>query len=219
MAKLTSNKLTLGIVGAGNIAGPYVSDLMGFSQVEIAGVTDVQLERARVLADEHGLDLYNSLDAMLADDTIDLIVNLTIHHAHFEVNKASLEAGKHVFSEKPLALEYEQAKTLVELADAKGLRLGAAPFTLLYETHQSAWRTVRSGELGRVRLVYAELNWGRVETWHPHPQPYYKVGPLRDVGVYPLTFLTALFGPVREVTAQATLLKEDRVTLDGKRLP
>ena len=210
------SKLTLGIVGAGNIAGPYLEDLRNDPNVTVKGITDISLERARALADEYGIELYESLDAILGDDAIDLIVNLTIHHAHYEVNKACLEAGKHVFSEKPLALEYQEAKELVELADANGLRLGAAPFTLLYETHQSAWRTVLSGELGRVRLVYAELNWGRMETWHPHPQPYYEVGPLRDVGVYPLTFLTALFGPVREVTAHAATLKDDRVTMDGE---
>ena len=133
----------------------------------VKGVTDLSKERAQALADEYGVQVYENLETLLADDEVDLIVNLTIHHAHFEVNKACLEAGKHVFSEKPLALEYQEAKTLVDLAGAKGLRLGSAPFTLLYETHQSAWRTVRSGELGRVRLAYAELNWGRMETWHP----------------------------------------------------
>ena len=210
------SQLTLGIVGAGNIAGPYLDDLRNDPNAIVKGVTDLSKERAQALADEYGMELYESLDAMLGDEEVDLVVNLTIHHAHYEINKASLEAGKHVFSEKPLALGYGEAKELVELADARGLRLGAAPFTLLYETHQSAWRTVRSGELGRVRLAYAELNWGRMETWHPHPQPYYEVGPLRDVGVYPLTFLTALFGPVREVTAHAATLKADRVTLGGE---
>ena len=210
------SKLTLGIVGAGNIAAPYLEDLQNDPNITVKGITDLSKERAQALANEHDIRLYEDLDTMLVDDAIDLVVNLTIHHAHFDINKACLEAGKHVFSEKPLALEYEQAKTLVELADAKELRLGVAPFTLLYETHQSAWRVVRSGELGRVRLVYAELNWGRMETWHPHPQPYYGVGPLRDVGVYPLTFLTAMFGPVREVTAHAATLKEDRVTMEGE---
>ena len=209
-------KLTLGIVGTGHIVGDYVADLKDASQIALAGVTDRDLEKARVFAKAHNLNVYDSLGAMLADETIDLIVNLTIHHAHYEVNKACLEAGKHVYSEKPLALSYAEAKTLVDLAAAKGLRLGAALFTLLYETHQSAWRMIRSGELGHVRLVYAEVNWGRVETWHPRPKPYYDVEPLRDVGVYPLTFLTAVFGSIRAVTSYATTLKTDRVTLDGE---
>ena len=209
------SKLTLGIVGTGNIAGPYVEDLKAFELVTLAGVTDAQLDKATAFARVYGLRVYDDLETMLADDDIDLVVNLTIHHAHFEVNTKCLEAGKHLYSEKPLALTYKEAKALVELAAAEGLRLGAAPFTFLYETHQTAWRYVRAGELGQVRLVYAEVNWGRMETWHPHPEPYYGVGPLRDVGVYPLSFLTAVFGPVREVTAYATTLKTDRVTLDG----
>ena len=207
--------VTLGIVGAGNIAGPYITDLQTSNQLTIAGLTDALPERARALADEHGLRVYDSLDALLADDGVDLVVNLTIHHAHYAVNKACLEAGKHVYSEKPLALTFQQAKELVGLAQAKGLRLAAAPFTSLFESHQTAWRYVRAGELGRVRLVYAEANWGRMETWHPHPEAYYGVGPLRDVGVYPLTFLTGVFGPVRKVTSYATTLKADRVTLSG----
>ena len=144
------SKLTLGIVGTGHIAGDYVTDLKDAPQITLAGVTDKDLEKARVFAKAHNLNVYDSLGAMLADETIDLIVNLTVHHAHYEVNKACLEAGKHVYSEKPLALSYAEAKTLVDLAAAKGLRLGAAPFTLLYETHQSAWRIIRSGELGHV---------------------------------------------------------------------
>ena len=208
--------LTLGIVGAGNIAGPYIADLKNDPNVRVKGMTDAALERARTLAAEHNLIVYDSLAALLADGEIDLVVNLTIHHAHFEVNKQCLEANKHVYSEKPLALRYSEAKKLVDLADAKGLRLGAAPFTFLYESHQVAWDWVRAGKLGRVRLVYAEVNWGRMESWHPNPAPYYEVGPLADVGVYPLTFLTAVFGPVREVTALTTTLKKDRMTLDGE---
>ena len=148
---MTTSNLTLGIVGAGNIAGPYLEDLQNDPNTTVKGITDLSRVRAQAVADEYDIQLYESLDALLADDEIDLIVNLTIHHAHFDINKVCLEAGKHVFSEKPLALRHKQAKELVELADAKRLRLGVAPFTLFYETHQSAWRVVRSGELGRVR--------------------------------------------------------------------
>ena len=208
--------LTLGIVGAGNIAAPYLDDLQDDPNLTVKGVTDVSPEKARALADSYGLQVYEDLNALLADDEINLVVNLTIHHAHYEVTKQCLNAGKHVYSEKPLALRYDEAKELVELAAAKGLRLGAAPFTFLYETHQVAWEYVRAGKLGEVRLVYADANWGRMESWHPDPAPYYKVGPLADVGVYPLTFLTALFGPIREVTALTRTLKPKRETLGGE---
>lgn len=125
-------KLTLGVVGAGNIAGPYLDDLQADNTITVKGITDVALDKAQALAEQYDLELYESLDALLADDDIDLIVNLTIHHARYEVNKRCLEAGKHLYSEKPLALKYAEAKELVDLAEAKNLRLGAAPFTFLW---------------------------------------------------------------------------------------
>ncbi len=156
--------LRIGIVGTGNIAGPYVNDLKESQQLEIAGVTDAFVDKARAFAEEHTLNLYDDLDAMLADDNIDIIVNLTIHHAHYDITKRCLEAGKHVYSEKPLALTYAQAQELVQLADNKGLRLGVSPFTFLGEAQQTAWQQLRAGVLGTVRVVYAEVNWGRIET-------------------------------------------------------
>ena len=100
-------------------------------------------------------------------------------------------------TEKPVALRYDEAKALAELAATRGLRLSCAPATVLGEALQTAWKLVREGALGTVRAVYAEANWGRIESWHPSPQALYDVGPLVDVGVYPLTALTAIFGPVR----------------------
>lgn len=85
-----------------------------------------------------------------------------------------------------------------------------------HETHQLAWDAIRAGRLGQVRLVYADANWGRMETWHPNPAPYYEVGPLADVGVYPLTLLTAVFGAVREVSVFTSILKPERRTLSGE---
>ena len=205
----------IGIVGTGNIAGPYVKDLKASPQIDVGGVTDALWEKAEAFGAEHGLEVYDSLDAMLADDSVDIVVNLTIHHAHSDITKTCLNAGKHVYSEKPLALTYPQAQELVELAERKGLRLGASPFTFMGEAQQTAWRQVEADKLGKVRLVYAEVNWARIESWHPNPAPFYEVGPLWDVGVYPLTFLTAVFGPVRKVTAYGATLKADRTTLDG----
>ena len=207
--------MNVGIVGTGNIAGPYVKDLQASPQINISGVTDASPEKARAFGEEHGLEVYDTLDAMLADDSVELIANLTIHHAHYDVTTRCLSALKHVYSEKPLALTYREAKDLVALAEQKGVRLGASPFTFLGEAQQVAWRHLKAGELGTVRLAYAEVNWGRIESWHPNPAPFYEVGPLWDVGVYPLTFLTAVFGPVRQVTAYAKTLKTDRMTLDG----
>ena len=119
-------------------------------------------------------------------------------------------------TEKPVALRYDEARELVELAQRTGRRLSCSPATLLGEAQQTAWKLVRDGALGHVRVVYAEANWGRIESWHPTPQSLYAVGPLVDVGVYPLTILTAMFGPVRRVVAYGATLEPDRTTLAGE---
>jgi predicted dehydrogenase len=94
--------------------------------------------------------------------------------------------------------------------------LSSAPTTLLGEAQQTAWKLVRDGAIGRVRVAYAEANWGRIEEWHPEPESLYDVGPLVDVGVYPITILTAMFGPVRRVAASASTVEPERTRLDGK---
>ena len=211
-----NDKLKIAIVGCGNIAEPYARNLVTFPQLELVGMTDLDLPRAEALSAKHGGQVYPTYDALLADPAVDLVVNLTIHHAHYAVTKQALEAGKHVVSEKPLALTAEQARELVELADSRGLRLGGTPFTFMGEAQQTAMQMIRDGKLGKVRVAYAEVNWGRIETWHPAPAPFYDVGPLFDVGVYPLMFMTALFGPVRQVQSYGRVIYPDRVTKRGE---
>ena len=159
-----------------------------YPNVEIVGATDIDrvLSAAFVGAvRRHRLPV---LEALLADPAIDAVVNLTSHGIHAEVTTAALEAGKHVHSEKPMAGSYAEARRLVELADAKGLRLSCSPITFLGDAQETAWSLIASGAIGNVRVVYAEVNWGRIETWHPRPAPFYAIGPMADVGVYPLTY-------------------------------
>lgn len=207
--------MNVAIVGCGNIAGPYSKDIKKHAALNLLGFTDIDHARAQHFASEHGGTAYASLEALLADPAVETVVNLTIFEAHYEVVKRALEAGKHVYSEKPLALEYAQAQALVELARARGLRLAGAPITFLNEAQQSAMKLVRDGLIGPVRAVYAEVNHGRIETWHPNPAPFYAVGPMLDVGVYPLALATAMFGPAQRLSAFATTLKTSRVTKDG----
>jgi predicted dehydrogenase len=205
----------LALVGCGDIARRYAEAINHAEPLELAGATDVVPERAEALIADVGGRLYASVDELLADDTVDTVVNLTVPHAHAQVTAAALEAGKHVHTEKPLALAYDEARELVELAAAKGLRVSAAPSTLFGEAQQTAWRMVRDGAFGRVRAAYAEANWGRIERWHPSPQGLLSVGPMVDVGIYPITILTAMFGPARRVVAYGTTLYPDRVTKAG----
>jgi predicted dehydrogenase len=209
---------TLGaaIVGCGNIAPRYVQALRNHpDRVRLVGAHDLEWSRAETLAASFAGKTYKSLDAALADESVDLVVNLTTHTEHAEISARGLDAGKHVYSEKPLALVAEEARELVELAARTGLRLGCAPSTFLGEAQQTAWKLIREGRLGTVRAVYAEANWGRIESWHPRPQSLYDVGPLIDVGVYSLTILTTFFGPASRVLGFARGLLPERTTLDG----
>ena len=212
---MNDGAMRVGVVGCGNIAGPYAEAMKAYPQLELVGAADLDPERARAYGEKHGCRAYGSLDELLADEGVDCVLNLTIHHAHPEVVTKSLNAGKHVWSEKPLAMTYAESAQLVALATQTGLRLGCSPITYLGEAAQTAGRYLRSGALGPVRAVFAEVNHGRIETWHPAPAPFYEVGPLFDVGVYPLTLLTAFLGPARRVTAYGTVLKPERVTKTG----
>lgn len=207
--------MRIGIVGAGNIAVPYAQTIAAAEELELVAVTDALAGRADELVARFGGVAHPSLAALLADENVDAVVNLTAAVAHAEVTKAALEAGKHVHSEKPLALSYPEAKELVELAEERGLGLGASPATLLGEAQQTMWKLVREGALGTVRVAYAEANWGKVESWHPSPMTLHAVGAMGDVGVYPIAILTAMFGAARRVTAFAATLVPERVDRFG----
>jgi predicted dehydrogenase len=209
--------LRVGIVGCGNVAGPYARSIATHDEVELVAATDVDPARAAGFAAEHGCRALENLDALLADDQVEVVVNLTVHHAHYEVTKRALVAGRHVYSEKPMALEAEQALELVALAREQGVRLACAPSTFLGDAQQTVGAIIHGGELGPVRAVYADVNWGRIETWHPAPIPFYDVGVLVDVGVYPLTIATAFLGPAMAIEARGWDLMPDRVTTGGER--
>lgn len=210
--------LKIVVVGCGNVAGQYLKTLPPYAdKVRVLGFSDLDASRAEAFADEHGGKAYDSLDAVLADPEVDAVLNLTIHTAHVEVISRCLEAGKHVYSEKPLAMTSADAAGLCELADRKGLLLCGAPMNFLGEAQQTLWKTLRDGTVGTPRVVYAENNHGRIEAWHPNPGPFYGVGPLFDVAVYPITLATTFFGPVtRVVCGYARVLFPDRVTKQGK---
>lgn len=211
----SAQPLRIAIVGTGNIAGQYATDSRTYPHLDLVAASDLDPERAAAFGELHGCRIHASLDDLLADPDVDLVVNLTVHHAHFEVTRRALEAGKHVYSEKPLALDHGEARELVALAAACSVRLGCSPATFLGEAQQTAAQLLRGGRLGEIRAVYAEVNWGRIETWHPAPAPFYDVGVLVDVGVYPLTLVTTMLGPARSVRAWGWELAPHRRTVDG----
>ncbi len=220
--------MRIAFVGCGFVSAYYLATLPGHPQLELVGVTDRDEDRARAVAHRHGVRRYRDLDALLADDAVELVVNLTNPREHAAVTRSALEAGRHVYSEKPLAMDMADARALVELAEARGLLLSSAPCSLLGETAQTMWRAVREGTVGPVRVVYAELDDGMVHRMNyrgwisslGHPWPYrdeFEVGCTVEHAGYYLTWLVAFFGPARRVTSFASVQVPDKV--DGEPLP
>jgi len=202
--------MDVAIVGCGEIASAYAEGLSEYPDLPLVATADLERSRAESLAERYGADAFGALETLLAESGADLILNLTIHDAHASVTRACLEAGRHVVSEKPLALDAETARALVDLADREGLVLGGAPISGQADAQQYAARLLRDGHIGPVRMAYAVGNFGRTTEWNPNPEPFLRVGPLHDGAVYPLTVLTTLFGPVTRIrTADVSLLLEE----------
>ncbi|MDG3008129.1 Gfo/Idh/MocA family protein [Paludisphaera mucosa] len=215
--------MNIGLVGCGFVADYYVSTLVAYPDLKILGVVDRDPARADHFATFHGLPKVGSLDALLADDRIELVLNLTNPGSHYEVTKACLEAGKHVYSEKPLAMDVEHARELVELAERKGLELASAPCSLLGETAQTLWKALRERQVGTPRVVYAEMDDGMVHkmayrSWKsasgiPWPaKDEFEVGCTFEHAGYYLTWFPAFFGPAKTVTAFSATLLPDKGT-------
>jgi predicted dehydrogenase len=175
-------------------------------------------EVAEARAAEFGLKAM-SLEAMLADPAIALIVNLTIPRAHVDVGLRALEAGKHVYSEKPLGISFAEGKRLVEAARARGLRVGSAPDTFLGGAHQQARAIVDSGVLGQIVGGTAFFMCPGHESWHPDPAFYYDIGggPMLDMGPYYITDLVNLLGPVARVMAMSSTSRTERTITSAPR--
>ena len=191
-------------VGAGAVADRYAAGL-GNSPLSLTGVCDTDADRAERLAARHDADAFADLDAALAAVDAPVVVNLTSHSAHATVTRRSLAADRHVYSEKPLALDAATARDLLELAADRDRALGCAPVAPRCPAQRLAGRAVADGRLGRVGLGYAYAHVGRVTEWHDSPDGFLSVGPLYDGAVYPLTVLVALFGPVEQVRTADTL--------------
>jgi predicted dehydrogenase len=208
----------VGIVGCGVISSHYVEKSAMFDSFEIVACADLDPERATALADEHGLRPA-SVDEVIDDPAIDVILNLTPPVAHAQVTEQALTAGKHVYTEKPLAMTPEEGKRVLELAERSALRVGCAPDTFLSAPYQGARRLIDDGVIGDPLAVSASLLLGGAEFWHPNPEPFYAdgAGPLLDMGPYYLTAIIALLGPIRTVTGFSSTRYAERTVTVGPR--
>lgn len=213
-------KLKIAIIGCGNISQQYGTHVQNYPEdLEIVGAYDLDIARAEAFCQQYGGRPFRTYEEVLAAPDVDVVVNLTIHRVHYALNRQALLAGKHVYSEKPMALTLEEAKDLEAVAAQKGVRIAAAPITYLGEGIQTMARLMEENLVGPIRLGYVEVNWGQIERWIPAPANYYTVGPLLDVGVYAITALTFLLGPVRSVWGYSAILKNPRNDKEGKEFP
>ncbi|MBY3207848.1 Gfo/Idh/MocA family protein [Rhizobium laguerreae] len=217
MAQTNDMKLRIGVVGCGNISLAYMRNAPLFRGVEIIACADLNADAAKRRAAEFNLREAD-VDSLIDDKNIDLILNLTIPAAHFDVSMRALSAGKHVFTEKPLGVTAAEGRGLVDAAAAKGLMLGSAPDTFLGAAGRHARRQMEASAIGKPVTGTAFMMGRGMEHWHPDPSFYYQAGagPLMDMGPYYLTMMVNLMGPIRRVQAVATSGQEERlITAEG----
>jgi predicted dehydrogenase len=209
----------VGLIGAGVISTTYLENLTSFPDVEVRFVADIDVDRAKAQADKFGVPGSGTVEQLLADDAIEIVVNLTIPSAHVAVARQVLDAGKHVFSEKPFSLDRESGLELLAEAHRLGLRVATAPDTFLGAGLQTGKRLIAEGRIGTPLTAVTMFQGPGPESWHPNPDFYYLHGggPLFDMGPYYVTALVQNLGPVRRVAATRSTARTQRVIGSGPR--
>lgn len=207
-----STPFGIGVIGAGVISDTYLENLTSFPDVQVLIVGDRVTERARQQAEKYGVAAWGSAEDVLTHPGVQLIVNLTIPASHIEISQAAIDAGKHVFTEKPLGLDRSGSSELIRKADAAGLRVGSAPDTLLGPGFQTARRAILSGAIGTPLFAQTSFQTQGPDLWHPNPAFLFAkgAGPLLDMGPYYISALVSVFGPAATVASIGTKAHEER---------
>jgi predicted dehydrogenase len=217
--KTRTGPVGVGIVGAGNISNTYLENLNSFPDTTVVGVADLFPEAAQRQAERYGVGRSGTVESLLADDDVDIVVNLTTPNAHAEVASLAISAGKHVWNEKPLTVDRESAQALLKQADAAGVRIGGAPDTFLGSGLQHTRRLLEQGIIGTPLTALVLMQSLGPESWHPNPAFFFAsgAGPLFDMGPYYLTAVAQIFGPVASLAATGSRARETRVVGSGPR--
>jgi len=202
---MSDQPMKFGIIGCGNIFKAYATNTKPYANLELAACADLDVERAKSVAAEFGVPKGCSVDELLGDPEIELVINLTIPAVHAKVNMQILEAGKHAYTEKPFALDVAEGRKALDLAEAKGLQIGCAPDTFLGGGAQTVVQALNAGKIGRPTSVEILRTSSGPYHWHPNPSFFAAkgAGPLYDMGPYDITGLVTFFGPVQSVAAMA----------------
>lgn len=213
-------KVKVGIIGCGNISAIYLKNCKTYENLDMTACADIDIERAKARAAEFDVPHAYSVEEILADTDIEIIINLTIPHAHAEICLKALEAGKHVYVEKPLAVTREEGQRVLELAKSKGLLVGSAPETFMGGGIQTCRKLIDEGHIGKPLSASAFMMSRGHEHWHPDPNFFYQAGggPMFDMGPYYLTALITLLGPIRRISGSATSAFPERtITSEPKK--
>jgi predicted dehydrogenase len=225
MSSLASDRVGIGIIGCGKISDAYVHGIRRYPGLHLIGCADLDVSRAKAKAAEHALAYGSSVDDLLRDPAVHMVVNLTIPQAHAEINRRILEAGKHAYTEKPFALRCADAEAVLALAQNKRLRIGSAPDTFLGGGQQTCRKLIDDGAIGQPIAATAFMLCRGHETWHPSPAFYYQPGggPMMDMGPYYITALVNMLGPVVRVSGSARATFNERtitsLPLSGTKIP
>lgn len=205
-------KLTAGIIGCGFISTIYLQNAKKFDVYDIVACADLDVNRARQKAEEFDIPKAYTTEELIADPSIDMVINLTLPAVHAQIALAALEAGKHVYSEKPLAVSLEDGKRIIEKAEKMGLMVANAPDTFLGGGLQTCRKLIEDGWIGTPVSATAFMMSPGHESWHPDATFYYQEGggPMFDMGPYYLTALVNLMGPVKRVTGSAKITFPER---------
>ena len=207
----------VGLIGAGVISDTYLENLTSFPDLKVLFIADIDEPRAKSQAEKHGVPAGGSVEELLAHPDIELVVNLTIPVVHVEVGLRIIAAGKHLWSEKPISLDRESGKQLLDAAQAAGVRVGCAPDTFLGAGLQTAFRAIARGDIGTPLTALALFQSPGPESWHPNPAFLFQegAGPMFDVGVYYLTALAHTLGPFARVAGVGSTSRPQRVIGSG----
>ena len=222
---MATNKVKIGIIGTGNILGAYVRGTRAFDILDLVACADIDVPKAKARAQEFDIPRACTVDELLADPEIQIIINLTVPKAHAQVSLAVIDAGKSVQSEKPLAITREDGQKILAAAKAKSVLVGCAPDTFLGGGQQTCRKLIDDGTIGRPVAAVAFMTGHGPERWHPNPDFFYQVGggPMFDMGPYYLTALINLLGPAKRITASAQMSFAERVAgpdrVNGRRIP
>lgn len=206
-------KVRVGIIGCGNISNAYLKFARTFNILEVVGLADIDASRAQARAAEHNVPrAYRSVQELLDDKAVELVINLTIPAAHAQVSLDAIAAGKHVWTEKPLATTREDGQRILKAAKAAGVRIGGAPDTFFGAGHQTARKLIDAGAIGIPVAATAFMLSPGHERWHPNPEFFYKPGggPMFDMGPYYITALMQLLGPMKRLTGFAKITRPTR---------